>query len=135
MKTRSHLAAPLLTLSLAAATAAWAQTIGKPPEQLGKVSFANSCAPAVQATFERGVALMHSFWFQEAERTFRDVLERDPVCAIATWGIATMAMGNPTGAGASPQNMQRAQEAIARGRAISAKTERERYYIEAIAED
>src|SRR5258708_32575536 len=90
MKTRSHLAAPLLTLSLAAATAAWAQTVGKPPEQLGKVSFANSCAPAVQATFERGVALMHSFWFQEAERTFRDVLERDPACAIATWGIATM---------------------------------------------
>jgi len=134
MNTRNHLAAPLLALSLAAATAAWAQTIGKPPEQLGKVSFANSCAPAVRATFERAVALMHSFWFQESERTFREVLKRDPSCAIATWGIATMLMGNPTGAGSSPQNVQRAQEAIEHGRAIGAKTERERFYIEAIAE-
>jgi hypothetical protein len=34
------------------------------PEQLGKVSFPTSCAPAVQAEFERAVALLHSFWFQ-----------------------------------------------------------------------
>jgi tetratricopeptide (TPR) repeat protein len=134
MKTRSHLAAPLLALSLATATAVWAQTIGEPPEQLGKVSFANSCAPAVQPTFERGVALMHSFWFQESERTFREVLERDPKCAIATWAIATMLMGNPFGVGPPPQRLKRAQEAIERGRAIGAKTERERFYIEAIGE-
>src|SRR5713101_8492567 len=110
MNTRNHLAAPLLALLLAAATAAWAQTIGKPPEQLGKVSFANSCAPAVQATFERGVALMHSFWFQESERTFRELLERDPNCAIAMWGIATMLIGNPFGVGPSPQRLKRALE-------------------------
>ena len=134
MKARNYVAAPLLALSLAAATAVWAQTIGKPPEQLGKVSFANSCAPAVQATFERGVALMHSFWFQESERTFREVLGRDPNCAIATWGIATMLMGNPFGAGPPPQRLKQAQEAIESGRAIGAKTERERFYIEAIGE-
>ena len=120
--------------ALAVAGGALAQSAGKAPEQLGKVSFANSCAPAVQATFERGVALMHSFWFQESERTFREVLERDPNCAIAAWGIATMPMGNPFGVGPPQQRLKRAQEAIERGRAIGAKTERERFYIEAIGE-
>jgi hypothetical protein len=61
MKTHNYLAAPLLALSLATATAAWAQTTNKPPDQLGRVSFANSCTPAAQATFERAVARLHSF--------------------------------------------------------------------------
>src|SRR5437762_14318356 len=99
MKTRIHLAALLIGLSLATAIAARAQTIGKPPEQLGRVSFANSCAPAAQATFERAVALLHSFWWQEGEKAFREVLERDPHCAIATWGIATILIGNPFATG------------------------------------
>ena len=134
MKTRIDLTAPLLALSLATATAAWAQTIGKPPEQLGKVVFANSCAPAVQASFERAVALLQSFWWQEGEKTFREVLEHDPNCAIATWGIATILIGNTFAAGPTPAQAQRAKEAIERGRAIGAKTERERFFIEAIAE-
>jgi tetratricopeptide (TPR) repeat protein len=133
MKTRIHLAAPLLALSLATA-AAWAQSISKPPEQLGRVSFANSCTSAVQATFERAVALLHSFWWREGEKTFREVLERDPNCAIATWGIATILIGNTFAAGPTAAQAQQAQEAIERGRAIGAKTERERLFIEAVAE-
>jgi tetratricopeptide (TPR) repeat protein len=128
---KTQLAAPLIALSLV--TAAPAQT-GKPPEQLGKVSFANSCSPAVQADFTRAVALLHSFWWQEGERAFRGVLERDPGCAIATWGIATILIGNTFGTGPASAQAQQAREAIARGRAIGAKTERERYFIEAIAE-
>jgi tetratricopeptide (TPR) repeat protein len=134
MKTRLRLAAPLLALSLATATAAWAQTTRKPPEQLGRVSFANSCAPAAQATFERAVALLHSFWWREGEKTFREVLELDPKCAIATWGIATILIGNTFAAGPTPAQAQQAKEAIERGRAIGAKTERERLFIEAVAQ-
>jgi len=37
------------------------QLAGRPPEQLGKVNFPTSCDPKVQARFERGVALLHSF--------------------------------------------------------------------------
>jgi hypothetical protein len=133
MRTRIYLAAPLLALSLATATAAWAQTTRKPPEQLGRVSFANSCAPAAQATFERAVALLHSFWWQEGEKAFREVLEHDPQCAIATWGIATLLIGNPFATGPTPAEAQRAQEAIERGRAIGAQTERERLFIKAVA--
>src|SRR5216684_5627364 len=120
--------------ALAVAGAASGQSAGKPPEQLGKVSFANSCAPAAQASFERGVALLHSFWFREGEKTFREALELDPNCAIATWGIATILIGNTFGAGPAPAQAQQAKEAIERGRAIGAKSERERYFIEAVAE-
>jgi tetratricopeptide (TPR) repeat protein len=134
MKTRIHLAALLIGLSLATAAAARAQTTRKPPEQLGKVSFANSCQPAVQATFERAIALLHSFWFREGEKTFREVLERDPNCAIATWGIATILIGNTFATGPTPAQAQQAKEAIERGRAIGAKTERERLFIEAVAQ-
>jgi tetratricopeptide (TPR) repeat protein len=148
MKARIHLAAPLLALSLAAASAACIQitppggtehgshvhTTGKAPEQLGRVSFANSCAPAVQATLERAVALLHSFWWREGEKTFREVLERDPNCAIATWGIAALLIGNPFATGPTPAQAQQARDAIERGRAIGAKTERERLSIEAVAQ-
>jgi tetratricopeptide (TPR) repeat protein len=134
MKTRIHLAAPLIALSLATAASAWAQTAGKPPEQLGKVSFANSCQPAVQESFTRAVALLHSFWFREGEKTFREVLEQDPACAIAAWGIATVLIGNTFATGPTPARAQQAREAISRGRAIGAKTERERQYVEAVAQ-
>jgi tetratricopeptide (TPR) repeat protein len=134
MKTRIRLAAPLTALSLLMAASAWAQAPHKPPEQLGKLSFANSCQPAVQASFERAVALLHSFWWQEGQKAFREVLERDPGCAIAAWGIATILIGNTFATGPTPAQAQQAKEAIGRGRAIGAGTERERYFIEAIAE-
>jgi tetratricopeptide (TPR) repeat protein len=125
--------AALLTLTLAVAPAAWSAESGKAPEQLGKVSFANSCVPAVQERFERGVALLHSFWFTEGAVAFREVLEADPNCAIATWGLASILIGNPFAAGPTPQRAAEAQAAIERGRKIAGGTERERAYVEAIA--
>jgi len=62
------------------------------------------------------------------------MLEDDPNCAIATWGIAAILIGNTFGVGPTPEEAQKAKEAIARGRAIGPKTERERFYIEAVAE-
>ena len=118
---------------LVAGPAAADEKAGAPPEKLGTVAFANSCSPEVQQSFERAVALLHSFWFAESTRSFRDVLARDPGCAIATWGIATNAITNPFGAGPTPERAKTALDAIAAGRQIGAKTERERLYIEAIA--
>ena len=103
-------------------------------DKLGKVSFPTSCDPKVQAQFERGVAMLHSFWYSAGEKTFRDVLAQDPSCAIATWGIASLLMSNPlAGAGSSPKGAAQAQAAIEQGRKIGAKTQRERDYIEAVA--
>jgi tetratricopeptide (TPR) repeat protein len=102
--------------------------------QLGKVSFATSCDPRVQADFDRAVAMLHSFWYSYGEKAFRDVLAKDPNCAIATWGVAAILMSNPlAGIGASPKGAEQAQTAIEQGRRIGAKTERERDYIEAVA--
>ena len=103
-------------------------------EQLGKVDFANSCSPAVQESFQRSVALLHSFRYQEAEKSFREVLAQDPSCGIATWGIAAILMQNPlAGVGPSKDWADRAQAALVEGRKIGAKTPRERDYIEAVA--
>ncbi len=55
-------------------------------DQLGTVHFPVSCSPEVQKNFERGVALLHSFWYEEAEKTFRAIEKDDPKCAMAYWG-------------------------------------------------
>src|SRR5215471_337993 len=81
-------------------------------QKLGTVAFANSCAPEAQESFERGVALLHSFSFAAGEKAFREVLDRDPACAIATWGIATILIGNAFSLGPSPENAERAVAAI-----------------------
>jgi hypothetical protein len=102
-------------------------------QKLGTVSFDNSCATSVQPELKRAVALLHSFWWKEADDAFAEVLAHDPSCAIATWGIATVAIGNPFGTGATPAAAQKALAAIGQGRKIGARTDRERRYIEAIA--
>ena len=130
---RAGLLSSILLGLFAATPLANAHDGGAPPTKLGTVAFANSCAPDAQGSFERGVALLHSFWFAEGEKAFREALDRDPTCAIATWGIATILIGNTFTVGPSPVDAHRAQEAIDRGRTIGAKTHRERDYIEAIA--
>ena len=103
--------------------------------RLGKVAFPNTCSAAVQEAFLRGVAMLHSFWDNAGLATFQGVLEKDPDCAIATWGIASLHMANPlAGQGASPKGAEAAMAAIEQGRRIGAKTQRERDYLEAVAE-
>jgi len=132
MNANRALAVLLLALVLAIPRSSESQAQSK--DQLGKVDFANSCSPAVQASFQRSVAMLHSFWYNEAGKSFREVLIQDPSCGIATWGIAAILMSNPlAGMGPSPQAAARAQAAIDEGRKVGAKTQRERDYIEAVA--
>ncbi len=56
--------------------------------QLGTVHFPVACAASVQKPFERGVALLHSFWYEEAEKEFLQIAKDDPHCAMAHWGVA-----------------------------------------------
>jgi hypothetical protein len=55
---------------------------------LGTVHFETSCAASVQKPFARGVALLHSFWYEESEKEFLDIAKDDPHCAMAHWGVA-----------------------------------------------
>jgi hypothetical protein len=56
--------------------------------QLGTVTFPVSCDPKVQKPFERGIALLHSFWYEEAEKEFIQISADAPNCAMAHWGVA-----------------------------------------------
>lgn len=105
-------------------------------DQLGKVTFPTSCAPKVQKLFETGVAMIHSYWFGEARKTFEAVLKDDPNCAMAHWGVALDYLGNSLSAPPLPKNAQAAWDALEKARTLGtngAKTQRERDYIEAIS--
>jgi hypothetical protein len=105
---------------------------GSPTGRLGTVHFANSCSTAVAKEFDRGVALLHSFWFSAAIEAFNGVIKSDPTCAMAHWGIAMSWWGNPFGGFRSPQALQSGLAAVDKGKAAGAKTERERGYIGAV---
>src|SRR4029434_2699827 len=56
--------------------------------QLCKVHFPVSCSPAAHEHFERGVAMLHSYWFTEGSKTFEAILREEPSCVMAYWGLA-----------------------------------------------
>src|SRR5688572_6932725 len=100
---------------------------------LGKVNFPNSCSPAVQEQLQGGIAMLHSFFYSAARRTFEEVAQQDNGCVIAAWGFASILMNNPlAGTGASPKDAEAAQVAIDKGRRMGG-TQRERDYLEAAA--
>jgi len=100
-------------------------------EQLGTVHFPVSCTPDAQKTFEKGIALLHSFWYEEAEKTFLDAEKQDPKCAMAYWGEALslwhQLWDRPTAA-----TIKRASAELKKADKAKAKTERERDYIQAL---
>ena len=139
MKPASAGLALVLTAMLGAQNAAAANPSGAAmashgtPEKLGTVHFATSCDPAVQEQFDRSMALLHSFWTKEAIEGFSGVLQHDPSCAIALWGIAMSFQQNPlTAQEPNPKAVQDALVALNRAKAMGAKTAREQDYIAAI---
>ncbi|MBV8631524.1 MAG: hypothetical protein JOZ83_11400, partial [Silvibacterium sp.] len=103
-----------------------------PDEKLGRVSFAVSCSPAVQDSFNRGVALLHDFWYEEVGPQFEAIAKADPACAMAHWGLAM---------GQFHQIWDRPDEAamkagwgeMRKAQSLHAQTPREREYIAALA--
>ncbi len=122
-----------LTLVLCPAFA-WAQQHehAAPAERLGKVHFETSCNAAVRDSFDRGVALLHSFWYAAAIDTFTEIAKQDPGCAMAHWGVALGLWGNPLGGTRTPQTMDRGRKTVEQAKAAGAKTAREREYIAAV---
>jgi tetratricopeptide (TPR) repeat protein len=102
-------------------------------EKLGNVSFPISCAPGSQKPFERGVALMHSFGYEDAEAQFVEITQSDPACAMAHWGVALSLFhqiwerpGEPT--------LKRGWSEMEQAQKLDAKTDRERGYISALSD-
>jgi hypothetical protein len=125
---------PKCLILVAAITAALTcSALGQQDEKLGKLSFPTSCDPKVQAEFERGVAMIHSYWFLIARRTFEGVLREDPNCAMAYWGIALDLLNNSLAVVPPRADAEAAWAALEKARAVGAKTQRERDWIEALS--
>ena len=100
-------------------------------QRYGTVHFATSCNETAQRRFDRGMRYQHSFWYQESQEIFQDVLKADPECGIAYWGIALSLLYNPHAAPPAP-NLPLGLAALKSGKAVGAKTQRERDYIDAL---
>ena len=92
-------------------------------EGYGKVHMPITTKSAeAQAFFNQGLALMHSFWFYEADRSFERAAQLDTECAMAQWGIAM-----------SDVNEERRNAALKRAKELAPKaTEREQLYLAAV---
>ena len=100
--------------------------------KLGKVHFETSCTPEAQKLFDQAMLYQHSFWFRASQKVFEDVLKADPECGIAYWGIALSLLLNPH-VPTPAKNLAEGAAAIAKGKSVGAKSQRERDYIDALA--
>src|SRR5215813_7721496 len=100
-------------------------------DKLGKVHFPVSCSAEAQTQFDRAVAILHSFWYEEAAKTFTTVTEADPSCAMGYWGIA-MSIYYPLWVPPDQSTLHKGLSAVEKAKSIGAKTDRERAYIAAI---
>jgi len=98
--------------------------------QLGSVDFPTSCSSALQNQFERAVAFLHSFQYQQSENAFHEVSRKDPGCAIACWGLA-MSLWHELWDHPDPQTLKEGLAYLEKAQSLSAKTPREKDYIAA----
>lgn len=118
-----------LTLMLSVSSAAINVSSMLPQdERLGRVHFANSCSPQVQTEFNSAVAMLHSFQYGLAEKTFAHVLQKDSQCAIAYWGEA-MTLYHQLWEGPSARMLKKGLGYLERARALRRKTGREQAYL------
>ena len=101
-------------------------------QQLGTVHFETSCNEVAQRRFDRAMRYQHSFWYKAARGIFEEVAKADAECGMAYWGVALTYLDNPHGPIPQP-NLAPGLAAIEKAKAIGAKTERERDYIDALA--
>jgi tetratricopeptide (TPR) repeat protein len=99
--------------------------------EVGTVEFPNSCSVDVKADMNRAVALLHSFFYDEARRVFSEAAAKDPKCAMAHWGVA-MTLYHPLWAPPDNEALAQGAAAVARAKAARKVTDRERDYIAAI---
>lgn len=99
---------------------------------IGKAHIDTSCNAAAQKEIDRGVALIHSFWYAEAEKSFRKAAAADEQCGMAWWGVA-MSNLHPIWAPPTPDERKVGTEAAEKAKSIGAKTDREKAYIDAIS--
>lgn len=101
------------------------------PGQVGNVKFSISCAAELQPQFQRGMALLHSFWYAESEKAFAAIAQKAPQCAMAQWGVA-MSIYHPLWEAPAKAELQRGWEAAQKAKVAETADARERAYVAAI---
>src|SRR5437899_897470 len=128
----SALTATVVALFFAAGAWGADDAATRSSEKLGRVLFKTSCSPEAQKQFERALAMQHSFFFPETIKTFSAFPQTDPSCAISYWGIAISQRPNPLVGPFDSAALKRGLDAVEKGKAIGAKTQRERDWLAAI---
>lgn len=106
---------------------------GPGPQLLGSVDFKiSSKEKKVQDDFNLAIKLLHSFEYDEAEKMFAKIIDEDPACAMAYWGVA-MSNFHPLWTPPLEEELKKGTRAIEIARSISQKTKKEESYINAIA--
>jgi len=121
-----------ILIALAGPLAAQHEHGKAPPVGVGRVRFPTSCAAAAQPSLERGIALLHNFWYEEAEAAFREAGGRDSSCAMAWWGVG-MTYVRPLWPPLPLDTLRVGAAAAARASASSTADARERGYVDALA--
>lgn len=104
---------------------------GPSESQFGKVDFLVTSSEEVKNEFNLATAMLHSFEYDEAEKMFASIIEKEPDCAMAYWGVA-MSNFHPLWAAPTQEEMKKGSKAVEIARSIKQKTAREAEYIEAI---
>ncbi len=99
---------------------------------LGTVDFPISCGESVSDTFNRAVALLHSFEYREASADFKSVAGQDPTCGMAYWGEA-MTHYHPIWTPPTATEFAAGNAAAEKAEAVGVATDRERAYVAAIS--
>ena len=130
IRSASAFAAASIAASIASSQPIFGQE--ETDQRLGTVHFETSCNDVAQRRFDRAMRYQHSFWYRESKELFEEVLKADSDCGIAYWGIALSLLNNPH---APPPvgNLPLGLAAIEKAKAVGAKTQRERDFINAMA--
>lgn len=104
---------------------------GPPDKQFGMLEFETSVGENVKEDLNLAVKLLHSFEYDEAEKAFAKVIDKEPGCAIAYWGVA-MSNFHPLWTPPSENELQKGEKAIQIAQSLQT-SKREAAYIDAIA--
>jgi tetratricopeptide (TPR) repeat protein len=106
---------------------------GPPEKQFGAVAFETSCPASLKNDFDLAMALLHSFEYDESEKVFAAIIDKEPQCAMAYWGVA-MSNYHLLWTPPSVTELEKGAKAIEIARGLSKKSTKESQYINAAAE-
>jgi hypothetical protein len=104
---------------------------GPPGKEFGEVDFETSCSGNEKKDFDIAIALLHSFEYDEAEKVFAKIIDKDPDCSMAYWGVA-MCNYHPLWDPPTQADLEKGAKAIAIARSCVQKTRMETEYIDAL---